>query len=64
MTEHQHDVVVIGAGFAGLGAAIKLAEAGVDDVVVAAGHAAGLPATGSWVSSLNHDGIGRSRRLG
>ncbi len=31
--EH-HDVVVIGAGFSGLGATIKLAQAGVEDVVV------------------------------
>ena len=30
----RHDVVVIGAGFSGLGAAIKLVEAGVEDVVV------------------------------
>ena len=30
----QHDVVVIGAGFAGLGAAIRLAQHGVDDVVI------------------------------
>ena len=30
----NHDVVVIGAGFSGLGATIKLVEAGVDDVVV------------------------------
>lgn len=29
-----HDVVVIGAGFTGLGTTIKLKEAGVDDVVV------------------------------
>jgi cation diffusion facilitator CzcD-associated flavoprotein CzcO len=30
----HHDVVVIGAGFAGVGAAIKLREAGFDDFVV------------------------------
>lgn len=29
-----HDTLVIGAGFAGLGAAVKLREAGVEDVVV------------------------------
>ncbi len=29
-----HDTLIIGAGFTGLGAAIKLAEAGVDDVVI------------------------------
>jgi cation diffusion facilitator CzcD-associated flavoprotein CzcO len=30
----RHDVVVIGAGFSGLGAAIKLVEAGIEDVVI------------------------------
>ncbi len=34
MSDRHHDVVVVGAGFSGLGAAIKLTEAGVDDVVV------------------------------
>ncbi|MFC4376962.1 flavin-containing monooxygenase [Nocardia halotolerans] len=33
MSQH-HEVVVIGAGISGIGAAIKLAEAGVDDVVI------------------------------
>jgi len=33
MSEH-HDVVVIGAGFGGIGLAIKLQEAGFDDIVV------------------------------
>lgn len=32
--EHTHDVLIIGAGFSGLGTAIKLREAGVDDVVI------------------------------
>jgi len=34
MRNHTYSTVVIGAGFTGLGAAIKLAQAGVDDVVV------------------------------
>jgi cation diffusion facilitator CzcD-associated flavoprotein CzcO len=34
MNNCHHDVIVIGAGFSGLGAAIKLTEAGVDDVVI------------------------------
>ncbi|TFV56845.1 NAD(P)/FAD-dependent oxidoreductase [Mycobacterium sp. PS03-16] len=29
-----HDTLIVGAGFTGVGAAIKLAEAGVDDVVI------------------------------
>lgn len=29
-----HDTIIVGAGFTGVGAAIKLAEAGVDDVVI------------------------------
>ena len=29
-----HDTLIIGAGFTGLGAAIKLTEAGVDDIVI------------------------------
>lgn len=29
-----HDTLIIGAGFSGLGAAIKLTEAGVDDIVI------------------------------
>lgn len=29
-----HDTVIVGAGFTGIGAAIKLAQAGVDDVVI------------------------------
>jgi cation diffusion facilitator CzcD-associated flavoprotein CzcO len=31
---HIHSTLIVGAGFTGLGAAIKLAEAGVDDVVI------------------------------
>ncbi|MEU4598657.1 NAD(P)/FAD-dependent oxidoreductase [Nocardia sp. NPDC023988] len=33
MTQH-HEVIVIGAGVSGVGAAVKLREAGVDDVVI------------------------------
>jgi cation diffusion facilitator CzcD-associated flavoprotein CzcO len=32
--DHIHATLIVGAGFSGLGAAIKLAEAGVDDIVV------------------------------
>ncbi len=32
--EHVHDTLVVGAGFAGLGAALRLHQAGVDDVVI------------------------------
>ncbi|WP_156736190.1 FAD-dependent oxidoreductase, partial [Mycobacterium sp. E3298] len=32
--DRAHAVLVIGAGFTGLGAAIRLADAGVDDVVI------------------------------
>ncbi len=32
--DHIHAALIIGAGFTGLGAAIRLAEAGVDDVVI------------------------------
>ncbi|MDT5011896.1 MAG: hypothetical protein QOH57_3513 [Mycobacterium sp.] len=34
MPNHVHSTLVVGAGFSGLGAAIKLAEAGVDDIVI------------------------------
>src|SRR3954470_12499297 len=40
----QADVVVVGSGFAGLGAAIKLREAGRDVVVLERGHDIG----GTW----------------
>ena len=30
----DHHVAIVGAGFGGIGAAIRLAEAGIDDVVV------------------------------
>ena len=33
----DHEVVVIGAGFAGIGAAVKLDEAGVSDYLVVEG---------------------------
>jgi cation diffusion facilitator CzcD-associated flavoprotein CzcO len=33
-TAHDHEVIVIGAGFSGIGAAIKLDEAGFDDFVI------------------------------
>ena len=33
MSEH-HEVIVIGAGISGIAAAIKLREAGVDDIVI------------------------------
>ncbi len=29
-----HDTLIVGAGFSGLGAAIKLREAGVEDIVL------------------------------
>ena len=32
--KHIHDTLIIGAGFTGLGTAIKLREAGVGDVVI------------------------------
>jgi cation diffusion facilitator CzcD-associated flavoprotein CzcO len=31
---HTYATLIVGAGFSGLGAAIKLAQAGVDDVVI------------------------------
>jgi cation diffusion facilitator CzcD-associated flavoprotein CzcO len=31
---HIHSTLIVGAGFSGLGAAIKLAESGVDDIVI------------------------------
>ncbi len=31
---HTHNTLIVGAGFTGIGAAIKLTEAGVDDVVI------------------------------
>ena len=34
MPSHIYSTLIVGAGFSGLGAAIKLAEAGVDDVVI------------------------------
>ena len=34
MSDGAHDVVVIGAGFSGLGAAIRLKAAGIDDFAV------------------------------
>lgn len=34
MSGHVHDVVVVGGGFSGIGAAIKLKEAGITDFVV------------------------------
>jgi cation diffusion facilitator CzcD-associated flavoprotein CzcO len=34
MTNHIHDTIIVGAGFTGIGAAIKLAETGVDDFVI------------------------------
>lgn len=32
--EHTYATLIIGAGFAGLGAAIRLAQTGIDDIVV------------------------------
>ena len=34
MRNHIYDTLIVGAGFTGIGAAIKLAEAGVDDFVI------------------------------
>ena len=34
MSEHVHDVAIVGAGFAGIGTAIRMQQAGVDDIVV------------------------------
>jgi cation diffusion facilitator CzcD-associated flavoprotein CzcO len=34
MATHIYDTIVVGAGFTGVGAAIKLAEAGIDDFVI------------------------------
>jgi cation diffusion facilitator CzcD-associated flavoprotein CzcO len=34
MPNHIHDTLIVGAGFTGIGAAIKLTEAGVDDLVI------------------------------
>lgn len=34
MTDHVHSALIVGAGFSGLGAAIKLVQAGVDDIVI------------------------------
>ena len=34
MTREEHDIVIVGSGFSGLGMAIRLKEAGVDDFVV------------------------------
>ena len=31
---HIHDTLIVGAGFTGLGAAIKLRQAGIDDIVL------------------------------
>jgi cation diffusion facilitator CzcD-associated flavoprotein CzcO len=32
--KHVHDTLIVGAGFSGLGAAIKLRQSGVDDIVI------------------------------
>src|SRR5919197_1609743 len=34
MTREEHDIVIVGSGFSGLGMAIRLKEAGVDDFVI------------------------------
>lgn len=34
MTSHTHDTIIVGAGFSGIGTAIKLAESGIDDFVI------------------------------
>ncbi len=34
VTTHTHDTLIVGAGFSGLGAAIKLTQANVDDIVI------------------------------
>ncbi len=34
MPTHTHSTLIVGAGFTGLGTAIKLAQAGVDDIVI------------------------------
>ena len=49
MQDPDHEVVVIGAGFSGIGAAIKLREAGFDAKYMNSGHsgwrALGAPVT-------------------
>src|SRR6195952_2019906 len=34
MSEHVYDTMIVGSGFTGIGTAIKLAAAGVDDFVI------------------------------
>ena len=34
MSTHIYDTLIVGAGFTGIGAAIKLSEAGVDDFAI------------------------------
>ncbi len=34
MTTHDVEIAIVGAGFSGLGAAIKLAQRGIDDYVI------------------------------
>ena len=34
MAAHIHDTIIVGAGFSGIGTAIKLAESGVEDFVI------------------------------
>ena len=41
----DHEVAIVGGGFSGIGAAIKLAEAGIDDAVIAE---AGDGVGGTW----------------
>lgn len=53
MTDHQHDVVVVGAGYAGLSAALRLRDAGVDVVVLEASGRVG----GRVLSEHRPDGL-------
>src|SRR5918998_4498306 len=43
----DHEVLIVGAGFSGLGTAIKVAESGVDDFVIAEA-ADGVGGTWHW----------------
>lgn len=59
----DHEVAVIGAGFSGIGTAIKLDQAGIEDwVVLEAGD--GVGGTWHWVSAVGFDDERHLWRLG